>query len=265
MSNYPRVSIPNTELRTIASSHVGEEYQIYVSLPIRYHSSSKRYPVLYLLDADHLFPVAQGLVRPLECQEGIPELIVVGIAYGKLIWEGTNPRVRDYSPTFVENYRVPTGGGERFFKFLNEELIPFIDDNYRTQPDDRSIFGHSIGGCFVLYSLFRDDNPFYRHIASSASPTWDNRWIFKHEAAFSNNHTELKAKLYLSEDNTDPPSIAGWRDLVETLEQRQYTGLDFSSRFYEHEGHNTVRPYSLTDGLRFIFSDIPPCKPQWLT
>jgi len=52
---FPKVTIPNTEVRMLRSSNVGQEYKLFISLPEGYHESDDRYPVLYITDANWLF------------------------------------------------------------------------------------------------------------------------------------------------------------------------------------------------------------------
>ncbi len=175
-----------------------------------------------------------------------------------------NHRFRDLTPTVVETFKQPTGDAEQFFNFIKDELIPFVDDSYRTEPSDRSIWGQSLGGLFVTNCLFRDNRPFLRHLATSASPTWDNRWIFRKEESFAKSHSNLEAKLFLTEDNATPRCIDAWRDFCEILRKRDCEGFDFDCKLYENEGHSSCRPSSLTEGLRFLFKDSPKKTPNWV-
>ena len=264
MGSFPQFVLPSTEVRKLYSSFVGEDYQVFISLPFGYDESKDRYPVLYVLDGDRFFPLAWDIIHSLEFQEEIPELILVGIGYGKLPNEDGNHRSRDLTPTVVETEPQPTGGADLFFKFFQDELIPFVDKNYRTKPSDRSIWGQSLGGLFVLNCLFRDNRPFFRHLATSASPTWDDRWIIRREESFAKSHSNLDAKLFLTEDNATPICIDAWRDFSQTLRKRDYDRFDFDCKLYENEGHSSCRPSALTEGLRFLFKDSPKKTPEWV-
>jgi enterochelin esterase-like enzyme len=46
-----RVEISSSEVQTLLSSVSGQEYKLYMHLPANYRESGKKYPVLYLLDA----------------------------------------------------------------------------------------------------------------------------------------------------------------------------------------------------------------------
>ena len=65
------------------SKQVGRPFHIYVRLPMDYAANpEKRYPVVYLLDGDTLFPILGANHLFLHFDENLPEAIVVGIAYG---------------------------------------------------------------------------------------------------------------------------------------------------------------------------------------
>jgi len=59
------------------------------------------------------------------------------------------------------------GVQEAFLQFLQEELIPDIEANYRTDPAARTLMGTSLCGDFSLYSLFHAADTFANIIASS--------------------------------------------------------------------------------------------------
>lgn len=109
---------------TISSQILGVDRTVHVQLPERYEESLESYPVLYLTDGesiDEMAPLVDSLVRA----GRVPEMIIVGIPHPN--------RRQDLTPTPVERYRE-SGGAEPFFLFIADELIPYIDDAYRTQP-----------------------------------------------------------------------------------------------------------------------------------
>jgi hypothetical protein len=80
------VTLSGTQLRKLHSSIVGQEYDIHICLPSGYGSSSKTYPVLYLLDADIVFGIVSQMYRILEWGSSewgaeVERMIIVGIGY----------------------------------------------------------------------------------------------------------------------------------------------------------------------------------------
>ena len=177
----PAVTLINTEQRNLNSKMVDQEFEIYVSLPDGYTNGTEKYPVLYLTDANTYFGLMTDISRNLQWGGEMPETIIVGIAYpinkfktdderwGKwLAW-----RMRDLSPSHNPQAdkdfglkEVKSGGGPDFLAFIEKELIPFIEKEYRADETNRTYAGFSLGGLFGLYALFEKpelfQNPWFR-------------------------------------------------------------------------------------------------------
>ena len=144
----------------IDSRETGHRYHIYIKTPESYgEQPAQRYPIVYLLDGDSLFPMLAASQTFTEIDDGIAEAIVVGIAYGSFK-PPQNRRRHDF-----------TAGADAFARFLTNELIPAAEQRVRADPDRRIIFGQSRGGGFVLHSAFTDPDLFWGRVASN--PTVD--------------------------------------------------------------------------------------------
>jgi len=153
----------------LQSENVGLPFHIYVRFPERYESDDARYPVVYLLDGDSLFPILASNHLFLSYDEGLPEALVVGIAYGSFD-PSVNKRSFDFSAP-APDAGPDEGGAPAFVAFLTDELIPEIERRYRADPQRRVLFGQSRGGYLVLYSAFTAPDLFWGRIASN--PTFD--------------------------------------------------------------------------------------------
>jgi len=171
----PRVEIPNTQLLKIASAIVGQEYDLYIHLPRNYGSKNQKYPVLYLLDAQWDFPLVTTIFGQQFCDGFLPGLVIVGIT-----WGGKNPnhdslRARDLTPNNAAPL-LQSGGAPKFLAFSKQELIPFIESQYRVT-DDRTLMGSSFGGLFTLSALLNETELFQRYVLTSPALGWDNEVI----------------------------------------------------------------------------------------
>jgi predicted alpha/beta superfamily hydrolase len=170
-TQFPPITIPVSHTRSLKSSNVGDEFQIFISLPENYAKTAKAYPVLYIVDANFAIGSATEIARMLSQGEfELPELIVVGIGYHlKNLAEGSTAlRWRDLTPTELSaelydsmQYQTPdtppyagSGKAGALLQFIREELMPFINAGYRTRADDCTLWGDSLGGLFALYVLF---------------------------------------------------------------------------------------------------------------
>jgi predicted alpha/beta superfamily hydrolase len=151
------------------SKETGRRYHIYVRLPESYSKAptSTRYPVVYLLDGDSLFPMLATEHLFLNIDEKLPEAIIVGIAYGSFD-PSINKREVDFTAP-AEGTTRQVAGAPAFHRYLKTELIPEIERRFRADSDRRVLFGQSRGGSFVLYSAFTDPDLFWGRIVSNAS------------------------------------------------------------------------------------------------
>ena len=158
------------EKREIYMSHLNEMRTLRIYLPACYHNSETRFPVIYMMDGQNLFGdgstcisgiswgVDASLTR-LEEEGVIKGIIVVGIDNAE------DYRFDEYSPWNNESVvhypmfkgRIFGGGGQAFSEFFVHELKPWVDKNYRTDPQARytAIAGSSMGALISLYIIAR--------------------------------------------------------------------------------------------------------------
>jgi predicted alpha/beta superfamily hydrolase len=263
-TGFPPVTIPRTEARTIWSSIVDQEYELFIAFPPSYTESSSSYPVLYLLDGNALFGMVTQMVRSLQRGKQLPDLIIVGIGYTTdMRGERMVLRARDYTPTELdenpdEHYELgETGGAGNFLRFLAEELIPFIEANYRVDPADRVLAGTSLGGLFVLYTLLHRPDLFTRYVASSPALWWDNRVMFAYERELAAKRKRLPVRAFISvgslEEEVMAQMVSTVYQFAARLKSREYQDFDLTTVVFNDEMHQSVIPGALSRGLRVVF------------
>ena len=127
--------------RKLHSKILNEDRLLLVNLPRGYDETTNSYPVLYILyggQVEGYFSEAVHIVDRLSVGSKIPDLIIVGIK--------NVDRYRDNLPI---NRNGEPGGAENFVKFFTEELIPFVDQSYRTK-DFRILLGPQAGATFSV-------------------------------------------------------------------------------------------------------------------
>jgi hypothetical protein len=147
----------------LASPETGTSYHVYIRYPEGYSETTQRYPAVYLLDGDSLFPLLAPEHLFIHYDDKLPEAIIVGIAYGSFD-PAANHRGFDFSPPSA---RADQGGAPAFERFLRDRLIPAVEKRTRADPSRRILVGQSRGGGFVFYSAFTDPDLFWGRIASS--------------------------------------------------------------------------------------------------
>jgi|CXWL01.1.fsa_nt_gi predicted alpha/beta superfamily hydrolase len=250
----PPVILQGTAHHKLASTQIGQTYDLFVSLPEDYASSGKSYPVLYVLDGWH-FPLLASLQNNNIYSERMPPVIMVNIGHG----QGVNPmplRERDFTPTKTSGSPA-SGGAPAFLNFLEHDIIPLIERTYRTIPADRGLLGHSMGGLFALYALEERPALFQRIVAASPVANWDRDLLIK-AAAEKLKHLPKPVRLDLSVGD-DEHDVYGY-DLTNAtaafakkLDDLRPANLDYRLTVYPGENHNSVRFASFPPGLYWVY------------
>jgi uncharacterized protein len=256
---YPPHTLPNTEVRILHSQSNGITYKIYIALPENYSKeSAAKFPVLYLLDADYSFPIAKSICDHLFERDNLPPVILVGIAYAGPNQYQIN-RTRDYTPLasqqegYSPEVQKHSGGGPKFLSFIESELMPFIEKNFRTS-SVRGICGHSYGGLFASWVMLTKPKLFSKYIIVSPSLWYESRFMFGLEDQVAKANTSIQGKVYMAAGDQENPRMAtDLQEMVNKLKSRNYSGLQINSLVVPGENHNTVFPIALTKGLRFVF------------
>jgi len=249
----PLVTIANSEQFTLYSSNIQQEYKIYIHLPSSYSKSDTTYPVYYALDADIGFGMTSEMTKLLSYRNEMPEVIVVGIAYGAYPGQEGNNRGRDFTPTGID-VRANSNGAEKFFQFMRDKLIPLIDSKYRTNPNDRTLSGASRSGLFSLYVLFEHPGIFNRYKMASPSLDWGDSAAFEYEKKYAENHSDLQANVFLSVGDSER-TTEYWEKFVKVLEGRNYKSLKLTAMMFDNAPHLTACILSEVRGVKAVFSD----------
>jgi len=148
-------------------------------------NAGRRYPVLYLNDAQNLFEpstsftgvdwqvdeTADRLIR-----EGVvPPMIIVGID------NMGRDRVREYMPYRSLQPMILRVQGHRYPNFLIREVMPFVARNYRVAagPENTGLGGSSLGALISLYTAAVRPGVIGRLLLESPSLWASNRQLIK--------------------------------------------------------------------------------------
>jgi len=237
---------------TIKSEVLGEERVILVRTPPGYERDGQRYSVLYLTDgAAHLGHTA-STIEFLSRNGRMPEMIVVAIT--------NTDRTRDLTPTNASMWRpdgteakMPTSGGaDRFLKFIETELIPKIEKDYRTQPY-RVFAGHSFGGLFAIHAFLTRPEVFNAYIAVSPTMHWDNHLLSRKAEEFFKDRKELNRTLYFTLANEGGDAQVGFDRFKSILAKNKPKGFEWGAMLMEDEDHGSVVMRSHYQGFRKVF------------
>lgn len=245
------VTVFDTESLVFSSECVGKDLSISVALP-RNYSEKKSYPVIYVLDGDGAFTLVESIIRPLMFSKEMPEALIVAIGYGLV--PGTDEmmarRALDLTPTRDHNEEMDSGGGKEFLDFITDELMPLINERYRSDPDNCTLAGHSFGGLFAFYTMFTRTDSFNRYVSASPSIWWDDEVLRKYEENFRGSETPVY--LYLAIGGREK-RVALFKDFTAGLTGEKYGNFRITSEVIRDSEHLSMLPVAYSFGFRAVF------------
>lgn len=234
---------------TIYSTNVRDSFEIYIDLP-RNFKQGGTYDVFYYLDAN----LKSGKKLRRFIQDSVTLKDSCNTVYAGIGHIG-NYRVlrrRDFTVPKIENKNTLGGSEnfgqcENFYSFLKTELMPTIKNRYNIEIAHNSIFGHSFGGLFSIYCLFKNDTLFNYYYSLSPSLWINNRSIynFNHLSGTST----FRRHLFLSVGSKETLNRikSGTDDFDKFLKNKQYPFLAFEYKIYDGETHNSQVILSIED------------------
>lgn len=246
---------------TIYAPVIKDSFNISVQLPEAYNKdSTPSFPVVYITDANFHFPMLAATLKQYERGGLLPPVILVGIGY-KSFELMDSLRVRDYMyPAALPSDEMnAAGGGKNFVTFITEQLIPYIDSNYRTNKSDRCLAGHSFGGYFSLYALLNQvenkRSDFNNFIAASPSLWYHDFYLDRLSAQLKTMPANDTLHIFLSvggsEDSTW--SIEPVKKLAKSIEQGSFKNIQMDYKIYNNLGHMDVAQLSFIKGLQQFY------------
>ncbi len=261
-------------------------YRIFVYKPLT-PAPPSGYPVIFVTDGNGMFPLAAGQMALMGLAG--KGALVVGIGYPTDDYmKPMMLRYRDLTPVTEDKSLFPTqpplaaadqgGASELFYRFITEELRPAVSAAYPIDAHQESLYGHSLGGLFVLGVMFNHPESFHNYIASSPSIWWDNKSVLRDERSFLAKTKGAKhpirvlicvgakeqdpyayvppgTPMTLSEVNkkiAEARMVDNARDLAQRLKQAgPKSGVVVRFQDFSAEDHLSVVPASISRALGF--------------
>jgi len=165
--------------------------------------------------------------------------------------ENTN-RNRDMMPTKT-SFLTSEPGADNFKKFIENELIPHINNTYRTT-NEKFLCGQSLSSIFTIYYFLTSPNSFDSYIACSGGFPECEEYFINLTNDFLKVEQIKPTNIFLTYGMTDLLDPNGvMKKQLEDFSQRIITKVNIvcKLKIYEDEGH--VPFQSLYHGLRFIY------------
>lgn len=167
----------NISIKKFNSRLLNTERILKIYVPPSYESNPENtYPVAIVFDGEYLFDLYLANAQLFAAQQRAPEQIVVGIFQNQ-----NNERYTDCD--FSMDTGLPNEQSAKFYGFVREELVNYIDDNFRTSLF-KTIVGNSITANFASYFLLEPNHLFNAYIC--INPTFPTGTAEKLEAKTQN-------------------------------------------------------------------------------
>lgn len=247
----------------INSSVLNQEREILIYTPANYNEDLYvYYDVIYVFDSQNreLFDFTHSSLSFIETNEN-KQFIVVGItspAYESLDYYRNNdmlPTPKNVDPeTFYNGY---SGNADNFLNFVSKEVMPYIENNYRTMSNKVSV-GHSLGASLILYSFITNPEVFDSYIAISPNLSYDKERI---ASDFINkNYAAIKTPkfIYLSHADEGINYWKPWKPAREKVydfinESTEKENLTIVVDSFPQKNHWSTFAPALTSGLTNYF------------
>lgn len=235
------------EVHTFHSEILDEDRILNIYLPLSYHpDSSHTYPVIYLLDGsiDEDFIHIAGLVQfsSFSWIDRIPESIVIGIANVNRQRDFTFP-ISDAKETWdlpkgFDLNRVnfeSAGGSVKFIDFIEKELQPYIDQQYRTN-SKKALLGQSLGGLLATEILLTRPQLFTDYLIISPSLWWDGQSLLEKEKSVYQNDLNI----YIAVGNEGNVMVKDAKRLYKLLQSNSADKTSVYFKFHKECDHGDV-------------------------
>ncbi|HEY8403821.1 MAG TPA: alpha/beta hydrolase-fold protein [Flavobacteriales bacterium] len=233
---------------TIESTVLQEKRTINIYLPSHFDPGQPG-DVFYLLDGalEEDFVHIAGLFSFYDMMYVMPNYIVVGIA--------NTDRRRDFTyPTTIakDKEQFPTtGGSATFIRFLQDELKPWVEKQFKTT-SNAYLIGQSLGGLVASEILIHHPHLFTHYFIVSPSLWWDNESLLQqlHTSDDYHNYKQVYIAVGEFEEKRMRKDAKSLYRLLKKLRNDKKT-LKFQT--IPDEDHATVLHHAIAEGLRLTF------------
>lgn len=230
------------------SEKLSEKREITISLPPSYEkNTSKKYPILVLLDGDFLFDPFYGAITYGSYWDDFPETIIIGIHQNH-----NDERVDDTE--YDDAQGLPAEKGAAFYEFIGQELLPYIEKKYRVAPF-RMIAGLDTTAGYLNFFLYKENPIFNAYISLNPdlAPLMEKRVAEQLSAAKS------PVFYYLSTSEDEIKQIAEpIKMLNDNIKKDNNPLVNYKFESFKGAGHYSQTLYAIPSALHQIFESYKP-------
>lgn len=238
------------------SKILGQKRAINIALPANYASAEHNYPVVVVVDGgvDEDFLHISSLLRYFGTYQQMPEAIVVGIPNVDRQHDLTTR-----SDNAADQADIPQhGGADDFHQFIADELLPYVEQQYRTD-GRRLLVGQSLGGLFASKVLLSQNDLFTHYLIVSPSLWWNDQALVNGAMQALAPHKEQSTRpmVYLSVGHEHPVMRVTAAKLSGALRMNGWRDAQHRYDYLPDEDHATALHMSVYQGFRWFFQQQP--------
>ncbi|MFK7886556.1 MAG: serine hydrolase [Gammaproteobacteria bacterium] len=260
-------AMPNSQVVPIKNSHNGGEYELYIKLPEDYaENQDTAYPVIYYADAVwHLEMLSAATQYMLE------DVILVGISWRQDIADDLKEKYGNHASRFTDysfwekanpnHPKLIFGQAKNHLAFIRDDVIRYVDDTYRTEPDSRTYFGYSLSGAFGAYALLTQPESFDNYILGSPLDSGLISYLADIDSELgtfeANNNDSLNANVFIAygtlEEGAPEATDDFIKDFIKLLGNQRKLGLSIQTQALEGD-HETAFPRVSLESVAWLSS-----------
>lgn len=210
----------------ISSEILNQDREIQIYLPESYTTSSEEYPVLYILDGQRFFTNGVSIQKSLRTPIALPEMIIVGISSDQTL---RRAQFRDR---------------DTFTLFIKDEVIQFVDSNYRTN-NERLIFGWEAAAYYVSKMILKENDLFTGAIISDGG--------YASEEMVKEFNSDKEVYLYMANSRKDIFYISSTDGFNDVLEKNQPKNLTWKYELINDEVHQSLPHLAMYKGIKYYY------------
>jgi predicted alpha/beta superfamily hydrolase len=261
-----KLTLPKIQVEPIKDSQSNKQYELYIKLPENYSKhQDKIFPVIYFTDAIWHVELLSGATEFM-----MEDVILVGVSWQKDIPEDLKQeygahfsRYGDYSfkkRTNPKHPKIKFGQANSHLRFIREDVFKYVENNYRTQPNNRTYFGFSAGGLFGTYALMAQPESFKNYILGSPSVRGDVADLFALESSKLKTK-ELAINVFISYGELETKMIPHVEEFISTLKNNQYHGISsIKHSVIKSSGHSDSFPQVGVESVKWLSNMQPKEK-----
>ena len=245
--------LAHTQVIPIRDNQTDRQYELYIKLPESYSENDTiKYPVIYHTDAVWHIEILSAATEYI-----IEEVILVGISWqkdlkGELGALGAHAsRFRDYSVNESSNpenqAKYHLGQASNHLTFIRKDVIKYVENNYRTDPNNRSYFGYSMSGLFGAYILLAQPDTFKNYILGSPALKGDIPFL----SELDSKRKGLNANVFVSYGDLEKEASNHIEEFIAFLKNRNDESLSLQHVVIEGS-HQTAFPMTAVRSVTWL-------------